>query len=394
MVICFVLTLSFILLPLGVHAETHILKDSIQENVSDSIENESELLYLPSTENSNPENSTKNSTKPEKIIENDQSKENTTTIHESEVLNPEIETIDPVSVFEKEIVDTVDTNSVIVEETNRSSDSKSNENINIEELVDPVPITVEEYKKNVKDFHQLSIIDVEHFFTQEKNGVIYIGRPTCYYCREFSPELKRFNLLLGNTLSYYNTDGSDFNEYAADLIFKQIGIPGTPTTIYLKNGQIVSAWVGGGITAAKLYAFLFQNEPKTEENQPSTDTVEENEDLSVKVEENHQMIDMETILSTDMNNQKRKDFTFSVIKNTIKDSEIKITPFSFEHSQKNDLFATPVSSGFQLNSNIVRGKLPKLGENNPILSILIGSFLTILSICGIEMNKHSFKEGR
>ena len=100
--------------------------------------------------------------------------------------------------------------------------------------------------------------DVYSMFTEDgKEHVIYFGRPTCYYCRQFSQELKDFNTLMNNRLEYYNTDSQDFDEAAANFLFRTVGIPGTPTIIRLQNGQILSAWIGGGISGQELYDYLF-----------------------------------------------------------------------------------------------------------------------------------------
>lgn len=119
-------------------------------------------------------------------------------------------------------------------------------------------VTITQYEENISDFNQVSITDVYSMFTEDgKEHVIYFGRPTCYYCRQFSQELKDFNTLMNNRLEYYNTDSQDFDEAAANFLFRTVGIPGTPTIIRLQNGQIVSAWIGGGISGQELYDYLF-----------------------------------------------------------------------------------------------------------------------------------------
>lgn len=119
-------------------------------------------------------------------------------------------------------------------------------------------VTITQYEENISDFNQVSITDVYSMFKEDgKEHVIYFGRPTCYYCRQFSPDLKDFNTLMNNRLEYYNTDSQDFDEAAANFLFRTVGIPGTPTIIRLQNGQIVSAWVGGGISGQELYDYLF-----------------------------------------------------------------------------------------------------------------------------------------
>ncbi len=119
-------------------------------------------------------------------------------------------------------------------------------------------VTIPQYEENVADFNQVPMTDVYAMFTEDgKEHVIYVGRPTCYYCRQFSPALKEFNTLMDNRLEYYNTDSQDFDEEAANFLFGTVGIPGTPTIIRLQNGQIVSAWIGGGISGQELYDYLF-----------------------------------------------------------------------------------------------------------------------------------------
>lgn len=39
--------------------------------------------------------------------------------------------------------------------------------------------------------------------------------------------------------------------------FKKVGIPGTPTILYLRNGHPTSRWVGGGATAQQVYDYMY-----------------------------------------------------------------------------------------------------------------------------------------
>lgn len=131
-------------------------------------------------------------------------------------------------------------------------------NLETSDEVEESEVTISQYEENVADFNLVPITDVYSMFTEDgKEHVIYFGRPTCYYCRQFSSELKDLNTLMNNRLEYYNTDSQDFDEAAANFLFRTVGIPGTPTIIRLQNGQIVSAWVGGGIFGQELYDYLF-----------------------------------------------------------------------------------------------------------------------------------------
>ncbi|MEX2804531.1 bacteriocin biosynthesis protein [Streptococcus sp. H31] len=122
-------------------------------------------------------------------------------------------------------------------------------------------ITIYQYEENISDSNQVPITEVYSMFAEDgKEHVIYIGRPTCYYCRQFSPALKAFNALIDNRLEYYNTDSEDFDEEAKHFLYVTLGIPGTPTTIRLQNGRVISAWVGSGISGQELYDHLFYDD--------------------------------------------------------------------------------------------------------------------------------------
>ena len=118
-------------------------------------------------------------------------------------------------------------------------------------------LTQEQYQENVENLTKVSINDVYQMFTPDENKhLLYVGRPTCYYCRQFSPELKKLNQL--TPVEYYNTDGEDFDKNASDFLFGTVGIPGTPTLIRLENGQAISGWVGGG-GADDIYRYMFKD---------------------------------------------------------------------------------------------------------------------------------------
>lgn len=59
--------------------------------------------------------------------------------------------------------------------------------------------------------------------------------------------------------------------------FKKVGIPGTSTILYLRNGHPTSGWVGGGATAQQVYDYMYsRNSPKqTETVKSSEETVTE-----------------------------------------------------------------------------------------------------------------------
>lgn len=149
--------------------------------------------------------------------------------------------------------DTLNTNSLDLQQA--TTDSTNNNVTNKDENV-----TEKEYASNIASLNQVDTNGVKDILNQKDNSesLLYIGRPTCYYCRQFSPTLRDFNKLTNNKLLYYNIHTVDSPEH--DFAFNTIGIPGTPTTLRIKNGKIVSAWIGGEKSPQELYKFLYSDQ--------------------------------------------------------------------------------------------------------------------------------------
>ena len=92
-----------------------------------------------------------------------------------------------------------------------------------EETADDIPeVSREEYEANVADLPKISLDDVRNAFTEDGQAhTIYFGRGTCYYCRQFSPELKVLNQLMDGRLEYYDTDREDFDRNYVRLVFQE-----------------------------------------------------------------------------------------------------------------------------------------------------------------------------
>ena len=172
---------------------------------------------------------------------------------ENSVRETSLETSDQVIENSQPPQQEVDTSS----STEKTSDSKNT----VSEGV-----SVEEYEANVANFKAVSMADVYHMFDDSENDyILYIGRPTCHYCRDFSPVLKEFNGLTGSQLYYYNTDRDDFTVAAKEFLTKKVGMFATPTTLYIDKGQLISGWVGSGIPSKELYNKLYSNSNYKEE---------------------------------------------------------------------------------------------------------------------------------
>ena len=104
------------------------------------------------------------------------------------------------------------------------------------------------------------------------NHILYVGRPTCYYCRQNSPVLKEFNTLINGQLLYYNTDSDLLDRESRKVLFDKLGIPGTPSVIRLKNGQLISGYLGSAPDARAIYQAVFKEETDKTETPEGTET--------------------------------------------------------------------------------------------------------------------------
>ena len=136
-------------------------------------------------------------------------------------------------------------------------------------------VSVEAYEKNLENLKQVSYSDVTNMLTEDGGDhILYVGRPTCYYCRQNSPVLKDFNTLIDGQLLYYNTDSDQLDRESRKILFDKLGIPGTPSVIRLKNGQLVSGYLGSAPDAQAIYQAVFKEETEKTETPEGTEGTE------------------------------------------------------------------------------------------------------------------------
>lgn len=163
----------------------------------------------------------------------------------------------------------------VSEKVDSSSESKENSLSHpeqtevIEEKVSSEEISVETYEKNLENVTQISYSDVTNMLTENCGDhilhILYIGRPSCYYCHQNSPVLKDFNTLINGQLLYYNTDSDHLDRDSRKILFDKLGISDTPSVIRLKNGQLVSGYLGSVPDGQAIYQAVFAGEnDKTE----------------------------------------------------------------------------------------------------------------------------------
>lgn len=135
-------------------------------------------------------------------------------------------------------------------------------------------ITPKEYEANVANLNKVSMTDVYQMFTQDgKEHTLYLGRPTCPYCRRFSPEVKKFNDLIGGQLDYFNTDSPEYDDAARNFMRNTVGVPGVPAVLYIKNGKLISGVADSTLTAQEVYKHLYVD-PQQQNMDPATPSLD------------------------------------------------------------------------------------------------------------------------
>ena len=162
-----------------------------------------------------------------------------------------------------------------ISETKENSLPQSSQTGVIETEVRSEEVSVETYEKNLENLKPVSYSDVTNMLTEDGGDhILYVGRPTCYYCRQNSPVLKDFNTLIDGQLLYYNTDSDQLDRESRKILFDKLGIPGTPSVIRLKNGQLVSGYLGSAPDARDVYQAVFKEETEKTEVPEGTEVVE------------------------------------------------------------------------------------------------------------------------
>lgn len=99
--------------------------------------------------------------------------------------------------------------------------------------------------------------EVSTFLEHGESGFLYVGRPTCPFCREFMPVLENASQSTGQTVCYYNTDeGREQDEEKLGALLDQLKIESVPALLYIENGKEADRLTPGTIDQEAITAFL------------------------------------------------------------------------------------------------------------------------------------------
>lgn len=285
---------------------------------------------------------------------------------------------------EKDLQNKGDNTPELLNETQQESISHKDKEYEEETSDKSKEVTIEDYEQNVANFRKIGIEQLMEIFQPDTKGetVLYIGRPTCSHCRQFSSTLKELNQLIGGKLSYYNVDGDDFDEKAREFIFQTLRVPGTPTLIHMKEGKLIGAFVGGGISVQELYKELYKNEPPTRSEIKSEEVGQKSDALSEEQQVRTQAI------SEVVNTQPQVELV------TLPDPEERQSALSsiyipIKQTPKSESFLTVSNSS--MNSTYLNRILPNTGEISPLLLRMLG-ILAFSGSMGILQIKHRIRK--
>ena len=65
---------------------------------------------------------------------------------------------------------------------------------------------MEQFEKEVSQFVETSAEKVEALIAEGKEVVLFVGRPTCPYCRRFAPKINEVREALGKEMYFINSE--------------------------------------------------------------------------------------------------------------------------------------------------------------------------------------------
>jgi len=81
--------------------------------------------------------------------------------------------------------------------------------------------------------------------TDEAGTWVYIGRPTCRYCRRMEPNIEQALQELERPMYYFQTAAARYQDEARMLdLLEPLGIPGIPIIVHIVNGEVADYMIG------------------------------------------------------------------------------------------------------------------------------------------------------
>ncbi len=100
-------------------------------------------------------------------------------------------------------------------------------------MVDDIqPFTQDEFEEKVKDFNEITANVAQGMLEDDEAKLLFIGRPTCGFCRKYLPKLIQ---ALGddvNNTYYLNSEQTVTDDALSDFRF-EVGAKTVPSLVYV-----------------------------------------------------------------------------------------------------------------------------------------------------------------
>ncbi|MEY8371853.1 bacterocin transport accessory protein [Aerococcaceae bacterium 50-4] len=94
------------------------------------------------------------------------------------------------------------------------------------------PFTQNEFEEEVKNFQEITANVAQGFLDEDEEKLVFIGRPTCPFCRKYLPKLMQ---ALGNDVEntyYLNSEQTATDDALSDFRF-EVGAKTVPSLVYV-----------------------------------------------------------------------------------------------------------------------------------------------------------------
>lgn len=111
-----------------------------------------------------------------------------------------------------------------------------------------------EFETNIKDFKQITAEEARELLDTKQGDLIFIGRPTCGYCRKFVTTLGPLAEKENWTVHYLQSDKEEDLENV-NALREELGVKTVPAFLYADN-QGVHLKMDSSLTADQLVEFV------------------------------------------------------------------------------------------------------------------------------------------
>ena len=95
---------------------------------------------------------------------------------------------------------------------------------------------MEQFEKEVSQFVETSAEKVEALIAEGKEVVLFVGRPTCPYCRRFAPKINEVREALGKEMYFINSE--DRANEALAAFRAKYNMPTVPGLLVARDGEV------------------------------------------------------------------------------------------------------------------------------------------------------------